>query len=52
MKEATREELLEVCKLLDDIDCCDDYTIGSDDYHKFWTAQEKAREILKKEKSQ
>lgn len=40
------KRLLEICKLLDDIDCCVGYSIADNDLPKFWEAQEKARELL------
>ncbi len=40
------QKLREVARLIDDIDVCEGYTIGDDDYPKFWAALEIAREVL------
>lgn len=45
---AASPDLLEACQALDELDCCDGYSIPDDDYPKLWAALNLAREAIKK----
>lgn len=39
-----------IIQQLDDIDCCEGYTIPESDYPKFWKAQALARDVIEAKK--
>lgn len=47
---AAAADLLTACEKLDQVDCCDGYSLNNDDYKTFWDALNMAREAITKTK--